>query len=145
MTPLSCTRQDPIAAGESFTIVLNISVPASTAATSVRQHRESLRWRRSRWRDGVSDDPDRRRPDLTIAKMQTGNFTQGQTGATYTITVTNTSARGATSGTVTVTDTLPDRAHGDGVRRCAAGRAPWSPALVHARRSDRRRRERVRR
>jgi uncharacterized repeat protein (TIGR01451 family)/fimbrial isopeptide formation D2 family protein len=45
-------------------------------------------------------------PDLTIAKSHTGNFTQGQTGATYTVTATNSGA-GQTSGTVTVTDTLP--------------------------------------
>ena len=45
-------------------------------------------------------------PDLTIAKSHSGNFSQGQTGATYTITVTN-SGTGPTSGTVTVVDTLP--------------------------------------
>src|SRR5207237_9548916 len=45
-------------------------------------------------------------PDLTIAKSHSGNFTQGQTGATYSVTVTN-SGFAATSGTVTVTDTLP--------------------------------------
>jgi uncharacterized repeat protein (TIGR01451 family) len=45
-------------------------------------------------------------PDLTIAKTHTGNFTQGQSGVTYSITVTN-SGTAATSGTVTVTDTLP--------------------------------------
>ena len=39
-------------------------------------------------------------PDLTITKTHVGNFTQGQTGATYTITVTN-SGTAATSGTVT--------------------------------------------
>ncbi len=45
-------------------------------------------------------------PDLTIAKSHTGNFTQGQQGATYTITVTNIGAK-STKGTVTVVDTLP--------------------------------------
>jgi uncharacterized repeat protein (TIGR01451 family)/fimbrial isopeptide formation D2 family protein len=45
-------------------------------------------------------------PDLTITKSHTGNFTQGQTGATYTVTATNSGA-GQTTGTVTVTDTLP--------------------------------------
>jgi hypothetical protein len=45
-------------------------------------------------------------PDLTISKTHTGNFTQGQTGATYTITVTN-NGSASTGGTVTVTDTLP--------------------------------------
>jgi uncharacterized repeat protein (TIGR01451 family) len=43
--------------------------------------------------------------DPSINKTHTGNFTRGSTG-TYTITVTN-SGTGATSGTVTVTDTLP--------------------------------------
>lgn len=44
---------------------------------------------------------------LSIAKSHTGNFTQGQTGATYSLTVTNVGAK-ATDGTaVTVTDTLP--------------------------------------
>jgi uncharacterized repeat protein (TIGR01451 family) len=45
-------------------------------------------------------------PDLTVAKTHTGNFTQGQTGVTYTVTVTN--AGGAsTSGTVTLNETIP--------------------------------------
>ncbi|MDT4965306.1 MAG: trimeric autotransporter adhesin, partial [Acidobacteriota bacterium] len=46
------------------------------------------------------------RPDLTIGKSHSGNFTQGQSGATYTITATN-SGGSSTVGTVTVTDTLP--------------------------------------
>ena len=46
-------------------------------------------------------------PDLTINKSHTGNATQGQTGFQYTLSVTN-SGSGPTSGTVTVTDTLPN-------------------------------------
>ncbi len=45
-------------------------------------------------------------PDLTLTKQHGGTFTQGQTGATYTLTARN-SGTAATSGTVTVTDTLP--------------------------------------
>ena len=45
-------------------------------------------------------------PDLTIAKSHSGNFIQGQVGATYAITVTNSGA-GPTTGTVTVVDSLP--------------------------------------
>jgi uncharacterized repeat protein (TIGR01451 family) len=45
-------------------------------------------------------------PDLAIAKSHTGNFSVGQTGATYTITVSNV-GHGPTSGTVTVVDNLP--------------------------------------
>jgi uncharacterized repeat protein (TIGR01451 family) len=43
---------------------------------------------------------------LNITKAHSGSFTQGQSDATYTVTVSN-QAFGATSGTVTVTETLP--------------------------------------
>jgi len=45
-------------------------------------------------------------PDLTVSKTHSGSFIQGQTGASYTITATN-SGGAVTSGTVTVADTLP--------------------------------------
>jgi tetratricopeptide (TPR) repeat protein len=45
-------------------------------------------------------------PDLTIAKTHTGNFAKGQIGATYRISVANVGTL-PTSGTVTVTDTVP--------------------------------------
>src|SRR2546423_9062258 len=43
---------------------------------------------------------------MTLAKSHSGNFTQGQTGATYSITATN-SGSAPTSAAVSVTDTLP--------------------------------------
>ncbi|WP_017719172.1 DUF11 domain-containing protein [Kamptonema formosum] len=46
-------------------------------------------------------------PDLTIAKTHTGNFTAGGQG-TYTISVSNAANAGPTTGTITVTDTLPN-------------------------------------
>jgi len=45
-------------------------------------------------------------PDLTITKTHTGNFTQGQTGALYTITAANVGDL-PTTATVTVSDALP--------------------------------------
>src|SRR6188768_966405 len=45
-------------------------------------------------------------PDLRVTKTHTGSFVQGQSGASYVLTVSN-SGTAATSGTVTVTDTLP--------------------------------------
>jgi uncharacterized repeat protein (TIGR01451 family) len=45
-------------------------------------------------------------PDLTITTTHTGHFQQGQLGAAYTITITN-AGNGPSSGTLTVTDTLP--------------------------------------
>ena len=46
-------------------------------------------------------------PALRITGAHTGNFTQGQSGATYTVTVSNQAFTGPTSGTVTVTETVP--------------------------------------
>src|SRR5262249_38927083 len=46
------------------------------------------------------------KPDLTIVSTHAGNFTQGNTGKTYAITVKNSGGQ-PTNGTVTVTDTLP--------------------------------------
>ena len=62
-------------------------------------------------------------PNLTIAKSHTGNFTVGVNGA-YTITVSNAAGSGPTTGTITVTDTLPTGLtlcvrNGDGVDAAA--------------------------
>jgi uncharacterized repeat protein (TIGR01451 family) len=46
-------------------------------------------------------------PVLSIAKSHTGNFTQGQTGATYTVTVSNAIGAGPTGGTVLVREAVP--------------------------------------
>lgn len=46
-------------------------------------------------------------PNITITKTHTGDFIQGQTGAQFTVTVSNGAGAGPTSGAVTVTDTLP--------------------------------------
>ncbi len=55
---------------------------------------------------------------LAITKSHMGAFTQGQTGATYTLKVSNGTAAGTTSGTVTVAETLP------------SGFAPGSPFMA---------------
>ena len=66
------------------------------------------------------------RADMTITKSHTGNFTQGQVGATYTLTPTN-SGSGQTTATVTVTDTLPA-----GLTPTGFGSTPasWSCAIA---------------
>src|SRR5260370_7091597 len=62
-------------------------------------------------------------PDLTIAKSHSGNFPQGQVGATSSITATN-SGSAPTSGTVTVTDTLPA-----GLTATAISATRWTSVL----------------
>ncbi len=46
-------------------------------------------------------------PVLSITKAHSGSFTPGQSGAVYTVQVSNSAGSSPTSGTVTVTDTLP--------------------------------------
>ena len=46
-------------------------------------------------------------PSLSISKMHSGNFTVGQIGATYTLTVSNGASAGPTTAGVTVTETIP--------------------------------------
>ena len=46
-------------------------------------------------------------PVLTVSKTHTGNFTKGQQGAAYTVTVSNVGAQNPTLGTVILTDTIP--------------------------------------
>jgi uncharacterized protein (TIGR03437 family) len=63
-------------------------------------------------------------PDLTVAKTHTGTFSQGQKGATYTITVSNIGLA-ATSAQVAVVDTLPT-----GLTAAAISGTGWSCELA---------------
>ena len=63
--------------------------------------------------------------DLKVTSAHSGNFTQGDNGDTYTITVMNAGAS-SSSGTVTVTDTLPL-----GLTATAIGGAGWSADLTN--------------
>ena len=62
--------------------------------------------------------------DLTLAKSHVGNFGQGQIGAQYTITASNL-GNVATTGTVTVTDTLPT-----GMTATAAAGTGWTCVIT---------------
>ena len=62
--------------------------------------------------------------DLTLAKTHTGNFLQGQVGATYTLTVSNIGG-GPTSSPVTINDTVPA-----GLMPTAAVGAGWTCSIA---------------
>jgi uncharacterized repeat protein (TIGR01451 family) len=105
---LTCTRADVLANGASYpAITLTVNVagtatpPSATNTATVSGGGES-----NTANDTASDPTVITVSDLTITKTHTGNFAIGQTGATYTITVSNIGS-GPTSATVTVVDTLP--------------------------------------
>src|SRR5205085_3493942 len=108
LATLTCTRSDALAVGSSYpAITVTVNVTNNAAASITNSVSASGGGQTNTSNDTATDATTvTQLPDLTIAKSHSGNFTQGQTGATYSITVTN-SGFAATSGTVTVTDTLP--------------------------------------
>lgn len=70
-------------------------------------------------------------PALSIAKVHSGNFTQEQTNAVYTVTVSNQVGASATSGPVTVAETLPT-----GLVAQSMSGAGWSCSSTSCNRSD---------
>ena len=106
---VTCTRAGPVTSGTTLpAITLTVAVGAA-AAPSVT-NTATVASNTTFDPDATDNSSSVTSPvtvptDLTIAKTHAGNFTQGQSG-TYSITVTN-SGGVASSGTVTVTDTLP--------------------------------------
>jgi choice-of-anchor C domain-containing protein len=105
---LSCTRSDALAEGTSYAAIAVTVDIAANAAPLVTNQATVAGGGDIDPSDNTASDPTIvvQVADLTIAKSHVGNFTQGQVGATYTITVTN-SGPGPTVGTVTVVDSVP--------------------------------------
>ena len=108
---VTCTRSDALAAATSYpaitiTVTVSAIAPASVTNTATVSGGGETNVGNDSASDPTTINPAAAVPDLTITKTHAGNFTQGQVGATYTITVTNSGA-GPTVGTVTVVDTLP--------------------------------------
>jgi len=105
---LTCTRNDVLAAAGSYpAITLTVTVANNAAASVTNTATVSGGGELNTANDTANDVTTiALAPDLTITKTHVGNFTQGQVGATYSITVSN-AGPGTTSGTVTVVDTLP--------------------------------------
>jgi len=70
-------------------------------------------------------------PLLTISETNSGNFTQGQQNATYTVTVSNAANAPPTSGTVTVTEAPPS-----GLTLVSMSGSGWSCSAESCTRSD---------
>ena len=104
---LSCTRSDVLAAFSSYpAITLTVSVAANAPALVTNIATVSGGGEINTRNNKASDPTTVATSDLTVTKTHTGSFIQGDTGKTYTIIVTN-SGVAATSGSVSVVDTLP--------------------------------------
>ena len=106
---LTCTRSDAPGCRLQLSLRSPCTVTvANNAASSVTNSVSVSGGGQTNTSNDTATDPTtiNQLADLTITKSHVGNFTQGQVGATYSITATN-SGFAATSGTVTVTDTLP--------------------------------------
>ena len=75
--------------------------------------------------------PEGIRPVLSVAKTHAANFTLGQAGATYSVVVGNAAGAGATSGTITLDETIPA-----GLTLQGMSGAGWSCAANTCKRSD---------
>jgi uncharacterized repeat protein (TIGR01451 family) len=103
-TGTTCTRSDALAAGSSYPPI-TVTVNVSATATSPQTNHVSVSGGESATANG-SDSTTILVPVLSITKTHTGNFTQGQQNAAYTVTVSNMGSA-PTVGTVTVTETAP--------------------------------------
>src|SRR5712691_1939650 len=104
-----CTRSDALNASASYpAITLTVNVAGNAPASVTNTATVSGGGEVNTGNDTASDPTivNSLNPDPTIVKSHSGNFTQGDTGKTYSLTVTN-SGGAATSGTVTVSDTIP--------------------------------------
>ena len=107
LSTVSCTRSDSLPAGSSFAaITVTVNVAANAPGTVTNSAALAGGGSTGGTATDVTSITPPSAPALTVAKSHQGNFTQGENGATYSIVVHN-GGSGATSGPVTVTDTLP--------------------------------------
>ena len=123
---VTATRSDALAAGTSYpALTITVSVANNAPASVTNTATVSGGGELNTTNDSASDATTITQvADLTISKSHTGNFTQGASADTYTITANNAGA-GATAGTVTVTDTLPT-----GLTPTVASGTGWSTTIV---------------
>jgi len=106
--PVACNRSDALGATASYaaiTVMVNVAANAPASVTNTATVSGGGAAAGATANDATYINPGGA-PAWKITKTHTGNFTQGQAGATYTITVSNTGAV-ATSGAAQVSDTLP--------------------------------------
>jgi uncharacterized repeat protein (TIGR01451 family) len=127
----SCTRSDVLAPAASYpAIAVSVSVASNAISPLINQVTVSGGGA-STAATGTDSTTIGSSPLLTITSTHSGNFTQGQLGAVYTVTVSNAPAASPTNGTVTVTDSLPA-----GLTLAAISGTGWSCPANTCTRSD---------
>ncbi len=129
----TCTRSDVLFGGSSYPVItVTVNVNANAASPQVNQASVSGGGSTSgNVNDSTTIIAAGTAPVLAISKTHTGSFTQGQQNATYTVTVSNGAAAGPTSGTVTVTETIPG-----GLTLVSMAGTGWACAAAICTRSD---------
>ena len=134
---LTCTRSDALGAGSSyFAITLTVNVAANATSTLVNSVAVSGGGETNTTNNSATDSTTiLASADLTVSKSHVGNFAQGQSGAAYSIVVSNAAGGGPVfaGNTVTVVDTLPT-----GLTAAAMSGTGWTcvVATVTCTRSD---------
>ncbi len=130
----TCNRSDALAAGASYpAITVTVNVGASATSPQVNQVNVSgggsatANASDSTIITGGAPTP----PSLSIRKMHSGNFTQGQQNAAYTVTVSNSVNSTPTSALVTVTETVPS-----GLTLVSMAGSGWACSAATCNRSD---------
>src|SRR5262249_16833918 len=137
-TTVTCTRSDALASNASYepiTLTVNVAnnAPSTVTTAATVSGGGDLNPVNDTANDPTTTIPPP--PDLSITKTHAANFNQGQSFVPYTLTVSNAAGATATSGTVTITDTLPT-----GLTFAFASGFNWSclsnPPAVTCTRSD---------
>ncbi|HEY6390477.1 MAG TPA: SBBP repeat-containing protein [Bryobacteraceae bacterium] len=129
---VTCTRGDALAGGASYpAITVTVNVAGNAGSPVVNQVSASGGGSATANASDSTVVLSGSQASLKIVKTHTGNFTQGQQGATYALTVSNNAGAAATSGTMTVTDTLPS-----GLTLVSMAGTGWSCAANVCTRSD---------
>ncbi len=105
---LTCMRSDPLPAAGSYPpITVTVNVANNAPANMTNTATVSGGGETNTANDTASDPTKTNQADLVLTKTHTGPWNLGDTGRTYTLTVTNVGASPTDGSTVTVTDALP--------------------------------------
>lgn len=125
LATLTCTRSDALAAGASYpAITLTVTVANDAPANLTNTATVSGGGETNSANDSASDPTQTSQADLVLAKTHSGTWHPGDTGKTYTLTVSNAGATASDGSTVAVVDSLPA-----GLSATALSGTGWSCTL----------------